>query len=218
MTTLSFRLTRVAVSAILAGGVTAALVLPGASPLRPAPTPPTDFWTAFSLASAQADSIYLEVDGFTGGDSTSDRHPNISTATQVDSGVNNTTNPLTSGGGGGGTAKSVPQQLVVTKGVDAYTPQFNHAASAANHLRSVTLHMSKGTDTFDFFQIDAADVFIQGEHVQLATGKDAVELVRMAFTKIQWTYRAQNGTGVIDSTASCWDFKANKDCTPPNNP
>jgi type VI secretion system secreted protein Hcp len=216
MSTISLRLTRIAVSAVLAGGVAAALVLPsgGVAARLPVTTPPTDFWTAFSLASAQADTIYFVVDGFTG-DSTSEAHPNAVTATQVDSGVNNSTNPLS--GTGGGAAKPVPQQLIVTKGIDIYTPQLNRAANQGARLPNVSLFMSKAGETpTDFFEIDATDAVIQAQHVQVATGKDSAELVKFAYTKIRWTYYAQNSDGGTVPKSSCWDFKTNKDCTNDN--
>jgi type VI secretion system Hcp family effector len=214
MTDLTFKLTRIGVTGVLAGAVAAALVLPGGATRAPVKPVPTNFWSAFSLAAANADAIYLQVSGFTGGES-DEQHLNYVTANTVDSGVTNNGQP---GGskGGGGAGKAVPQQLVVTKPVDQFTPQFNHATSRVQLLRNVTLSMSQtgaGDTPYDSFQISADNVIVQLDHVAFSTGQDSVETVRMGFTKLTWTYQHQDDGGTTQFT-SCWDFAANRDCTP----
>ena len=53
---------------------------------------------------------------------------------------------------------------------------------------------------FDFFTIVASDVLIQQDHVQVAVGKDAVEVLKFAYSKITWTYQAEDVNGVINAT------------------
>lgn len=214
MSTIAFKLTRVAVTGVLAGGLAAALVLPAGDARSPVRQLPTDFWSAFALAASDGANLYLSVNGFVGGGSTSAAHPRVSTASSVDSGVTN--NGITKGGGGG-TGKTTPEQIVITKPIDAYTVQFDRAASQLRRISGLQIFLTReGSDTspLDVFEIDASNVVVTSDSVRVEQGGSAVETVKVNFTQLTWTVRTRDEQGGVRSASYCFDFAASRTCPP----
>src|SRR4051812_33068758 len=126
---------------VLAAALTAALVLKGQSTGPAAPSVPQPFGLDdIALAAATANDIFVEVPTFTGGESTSEKHPGVSTATRVESSLTRT-----------GTATRTTPAVSIEKPIDSYTPQFAKVTNLGTHIQQVILYMEKaGEAPFDF--------------------------------------------------------------------
>ena len=197
------RLVRYLVPAVLAAGVTAALVLQPGGGVTADDGPGVGALTDVRLAAVQANTIFLSVPSFTGGESTDPKHPNMSTAFAVTAGVSKAV----------AGAKPLPEPFIITKPVDAFTPQFSLAVNEGRSLPSVSLYFNKAGDKpIDVFVYNLSNVTVTRSAQDLPLGSEATEVIRLSFSMITMIYRKVAPNGTVTPFTYCWDYKLAVNC------
>jgi type VI protein secretion system component Hcp len=174
----------------------------GAAPSHPLPTLPA------RLAAVNPSAIYLGVAGYTGGESTSAKHPHLSTAFSVSSGLINA-------GSRTSPSRVSPSSVVIVKPIDAYTTQFAKSASTGHLLTTVTLYLDNSTQSGEIDQARyiLSSVFVKSDALHSSTTSVGSESVTLQIGKLQFTYYSYNADGVLSSTFNyCWNFVTNAAC------
>jgi type VI protein secretion system component Hcp len=190
-------LPRLTLTALLVAG----LAVAGSGPRRAVTELPE-----VDLAALNAQAIYLSVSGFTGGESTSSKHPGIGTATAVSSGVVTTATSTTTG-------KASPASVVITKPVDSYTPQFAKAVSTGAHISSVIIwfDMVTGDGERDIAKLALTDVLVKQSTLRFSSGATS-EVVTLLVRREALTYWPQTVSGLGSPITWCWSFVTNTAC------
>ena len=161
-----------------------------------------DTMPPIELAAVQTNDIYLEVTGFTGGESTASKHSGLSTVIGVTSGVTRSSP----------TAKAIAESFIITKPIDAYTIQFAKAVNTGIHLATVRIFFTTpGQAPIDKFVYTLSDVVVMRSAQSFKDG-DSTETVRLFFNRISMVYRKQNTTGTVTVFTYCWDYPTNTSC------
>lgn len=157
----------------------------------------------------------LVIDGIDG-ESQDDK---IKNAIEVDSFSFGTSNTGTmSAGTGGGSGKVNMQDFHFTKKWDKSSSNLFVYCSSGEHIPTVTLHCRKATGKDGgqdvFLEVKMSDCVISSYNAGGSDGGSPVptESVSFNFTKIEFSYRAQNtkGGGLAGPVKGGWDQKSNK--------
>lgn len=163
--------------------------------------------TVTPVAEGAAVDYFLKVDGVDG-ESKDDKHKNEIDVESWSWGLSNTGSHT--GGGGGGAGKSVPQDLVVTKGVDKASPKLMLACANGKHFKEVILTVSEDKRP-DYIRYSFFDVFCTEFKESGANGALPMEQVSFNYAQVKVEYKEQDAKGTPAAThQASWDFKESK--------
>jgi type VI protein secretion system component Hcp len=202
------RLPVVVSRALMSAALVAAGVLVGSSVGQTERAVPRTQLPPLDLAAVDADNIYVAVSGYIAGESISAKHPFISTATAVASGVVTSASTTTTG-------RVSPQSVVITKPVDSYTPQFHKSASSGAHLATVIIWFDRttGEGEQDIVKLVLSDVLVKQSSLRFNTGGSSTETVTLLVRKQQLTYWPQKQDGSLGTAVVyCWNYATNLSC------
>jgi len=118
-----------------------------------------------------------------------------------------------SSGGGGGSGKVVLQDLHITKKYDqASVPLFVGCATGKHFTTAVLVARKAGGKQEEFLKVTMTDVLVSSYQSAGSQGSDVLPMdqVSLAFSKIEFAYKAQKGDGSLGGEAvGGWDVKKN---------
>lgn len=197
--TVHLRLTTLILATLAVGAAVAVLAQPAAVP-GPGAEPLTTLRDVQLAANSYTTGYtrYLAVSGFTGGDSLSDAHRGTAEIDQLRFGI-------------AAAAKARLDPVVITKTLDAYSPQFARAAATGQVLATVTVYVRR---TSTSAQRDIATFVLSGVRVSrqvvAATGDEQVTL---AATQERMSYTTQSATGGSGQTYTfCFNQGTGRTC------
>ena len=202
------RLPVVVSRAVICAALVATGVLVGSHVTQTERSAPPAQLPRLDLAAVDADNIYVAVSGYVGGESTSAKHSNYSTATAVTSGVISSASTSATG-------RVSPQSVVITKPIDSYTPQFHKSASNGAHLSTVVIWFDRSTDQGeqDIAKLVLYDVLVKQSSLRFNTGGSSTEIVTLLVRKEQLTYWPQKQDGSLGTAVVyCWNYATNLAC------
>ena len=127
-------------------------------------------------------------------------------------GVSNPGSASAGGGGGGASSRAVFQDLSVTKRIDKSSPLLYLTCASGEHIRKATLTVARcasnadGTASSTSLEYKLTDCIISATKPSGgSTDPSPAEEVSFNFAKIEWTYKAADGSAVRTG----WDLKKN---------
>jgi type VI protein secretion system component Hcp len=157
----------------------------------------------FRLAAANPTAIYLDVSGFTGGESTAEVHPGLGEALSVASGL-----------AGNGASKATASSIAITRYVDSYTTQFETRLVKGTNTKTVTIYLTRDVSVpIDVAKYVLTDVRVRSDQLSFNSDGAGTEHVTLDARKIALTYTVQKQDGSAGTPRTfCWDFAANAAC------
>jgi type VI secretion system secreted protein Hcp len=154
---------------------------------------------------------FLKIDGIKG-ESTDSKH---SGEIEIESWSLGATNAATfSSGGGGGAGKVQVQDFHLTKKYDqASAPLFVACATGKHYPLATIVARKAGGNQEEFLKIKLTDVMVSSYQTAGSNSSDIVPIdqVAIAFSKIEFAYKAQKGDGTLGGEAiGGWDIKTNQ--------
>lgn len=114
---------------------------------------------------------------------------------------------------GGGSAVGTPkfQDIVVTKSIDALSPQLRKYLTSGKHVARVQIDFVKGgVGSQAYFTIELKEVAFTSI-AALATANEPTETVGLTFSEIKWRYFPQNANGTLGTPVEAsWNLKLNQ--------
>jgi type VI secretion system secreted protein Hcp len=163
-----------------------------------------------ALPARGATTMYLKAEGIKG-ESTDKVHKEWIEVLSFSTGV--TQSGSAHAGGGAGAGKATVQPFVVTKLVDASSPQFFLSACNGKHLKEVVLEVVRAGETQQpILKYTLNDVIVSSVQTNATSGQDRpTEQISFDYAKISMTVFGSDAKGggkaVGDFT---WDLKTNK--------
>jgi len=155
---------------------------------------------------------YLKINGING-ECTDKGHDKWINVMEFHHGIRQESYGNTGGRAAHQTGVANAQEFIITKELDAATPNLNHYCAANKPIDEVTLHLVSTSDgsTKTNYEIKLTKVLISS--VQISGSGDAsspvpTETVALRFSKMKWTYTPKNDEeseqGKVEAQ---WDFK-----------
>jgi len=116
-------------------------------------------------------------------------------------------------GGGGGTGKVSFQGFTFTHHVDKASPLLMKACATGEHIKEATVTVRKaGKEPQDYLLVTMSDVLVTSVSTSVdVDGDGALEVVALAFAKVDLEYKPQKSDGSLDTGVHFkFDLKANK--------
>jgi type VI protein secretion system component Hcp len=205
---------KVRLRTLVAGAATVAIATAGlvGSSGTPSASPQERRITTLKDAQLAADTFvdgfdrYLSVSGFAGGTSTTGAHPNLVPVDNIRIGLSVAATTATTGATTAGKARLEP--VVITKNLDAYSPQFSRAAALGTHLGNVTVYVYRSaTNTpYDIAVFSLTNVLVTHDVID-ARGNEQLTLLPIAECV---TYNLQNDLGTLQPYKTCFNTATNK--------
>jgi type VI secretion system secreted protein Hcp len=128
-------------------------------------------------------------------------------------GVSQAAAPTPRAGGGGGTGKASFHDLSFTHRVDKASPLLMKACAKGEHLKDATITVRKaGKGQQEYLVVTMKDVLVTSVSTSVSAEGDAtMEVVTLAFAKVDLEYKPQKKDGSLDAGVHfTYDIKANK--------
>lgn len=154
-----------------------------------------------------ASDIYLQIDGIKG-ESTDSEHKDW-----ID--VLSSSHAISQAAAASGTSSGInPNELVITKHVDASSPKLFEACASGKHIKKVTLEMMRATGDkrVKYLAVEMNQVVISKVQLNAAESEDLPgESVSFNYGTIKWTYTQQKSDGSKGGNVTGgWNLVENK--------
>ena len=158
-----------------------------------------------------ATSTYLKIDPIKG-ESTDTKHKDWIEVESFNSGVSQ---PMSGPSGTGGRAASRADfdAFVVSKSVDASTPDLNLYCASGKHIAKLELEVCQETgEKVNYLKYELENVMVQSVSISGGGSERPFENVAFVYDKISWTYTAVKNDGSEGSKSGpkVWNLQENK--------
>ena len=134
---------------------------------------------------------YLKIEGIDG-EASGENHKGEIEIQSFSWGVSNSGSMA--GGGGGGAGKASFSDFHITKTLDKSSPKLMEAVATGEHLKSLTLRKSGGTQQ-EYYIIQLSDILVSSYSTSSGSGDKPMEEVSFTYQKIEMQYIPQNPDG-----------------------
>ena len=156
---------------------------------------------------------FIKIDGIEG-ESTDDQHPGWIEIIAYRSGHSMPISKRTSSTQGATLGRVNFNTFTFSKLIDKSSPLLLSACAAGTHINEITVELCRaGTDKVKFIKYKFKNSLISSVLTSSGDPNNGfpVELVKIAFGKIEWCYRQQNRSGgwALGHIAAAWDLQRN---------
>ncbi len=153
---------------------------------------------------------FIKIDGIDG-ESTDDKYPGWIEAIYFDTGLRQKISPTVSSAGGASVGRADFDDFFFSKQFDKASPKLALACAEGAHVDNVIIDLCRaGSAKMKYMTYKLSNCIISNVTTKV-NGDFPIELVKINFGKIEWSYIKQNrsGGGAAGQIATGWDLQRN---------